>query len=101
VEAVPQKAKDLIHHFWPGGLTVMLPKDLSIGLLSFKPMNDISQFSAVEVLSPSGDLREAARNLFSALRRLDAADIDLIVAQRLPEQGLGITINDRLTRACY
>ena len=78
-----------------------LPQNIHIGLLSFKPMEDITQFSAVEVLSPGGDLNEAARNLFSALRRLDAADIDLIVAQRVPEVGIGIAINDRLVRACH
>jgi L-threonylcarbamoyladenylate synthase len=77
-----------------------LPQDISIGLLSFKPMKDTSDFAAVEVLSPDGNLQEAAHNLFSALRRLDAANIDLIVAQRLPEEGIGIAINDRLTRAC-
>jgi L-threonylcarbamoyladenylate synthase len=77
------------------------PKDISIGLLSFKSMKDTSHFSAVEVLSPGGDLKEAAHNLFSALRRLDAGDIDLIVAQRVPEEGIGIAINDRLARACY
>jgi len=77
------------------------PKELEIGLLSFRPIDDTSPFSAVEVLSPDGDLREAARNLFSALRRLDTADMDLIVAQRVPEVGLGIVINDRLARACF
>jgi len=77
------------------------PKGLEIGLLSFRPIDDTSPFSAVEVLSPDGDLREAARNLFSALRRLDTADMDLIVAQRVPEVGLGIVINDRLARACF
>ena len=77
------------------------PKELEIGLLSFRPIDDTSPFSAVEVLSPDGDLQEAARNLFSALRRLDTADMDLIVAQRVPEVGLGIVINDRLARACF
>ncbi len=52
-----------------------------------------------EVLSPTGDLAEAARNLFAAMRRLDASGASLILAERLPEQGLGRAINDRLRRA--
>ncbi|WP_031552137.1 L-threonylcarbamoyladenylate synthase [Parvularcula oceani] len=49
-------------------------------------------------LSPSGDLREAAANLFDYLRRLDAEDADIAVAP-IPESGLGRAINDRLRRA--
>jgi L-threonylcarbamoyladenylate synthase len=78
-----------------------LPLDMDIGLLSFKPIEDKGNYSAIEVLSQNGDLQEAGRNLFSALRRLDAAEIDLIVAQRVPDEGIGIAINDRLARACY
>lgn len=54
-----------------------------------------------EVLSPSGDLHEAARNLFAALRRLDVSDVDLIAAEVFPEVGLGCAINDRLRRAAH
>jgi len=56
-------------------------------------------FAAVEVLSPSGDLREAAANLFAALRRLDMAGAEWIVAEPVPENGLGVAIMDRLRRA--
>lgn len=52
-----------------------------------------------EVLAPSGTLAEAARHLFAALRRLDAADVELILAERFPDEGLGVAINDRLARA--
>jgi L-threonylcarbamoyladenylate synthase len=55
-------------------------------------------FESVEVLSQSGDLREAAANLFSALRRLDRLELDRIVAYRVPETGLGAAIMDRLRR---
>lgn len=51
------------------------------------------------VLSPAGDLAEAARNLFAGMRRLDAQGLDVILAELLPEQGLGRAINDRLRRA--
>jgi L-threonylcarbamoyladenylate synthase len=50
-------------------------------------------------LSWSGDLREAAANLFSALRTLDAAGVKAIAVMPIPEQGLGEAINDRLRRA--
>lgn len=51
------------------------------------------------VLSPSGSLDEAAHNLFAALRTLDEAPCDLIIAEELPMQGLGRGINDRLRKA--
>jgi L-threonylcarbamoyladenylate synthase len=50
-------------------------------------------------LSPSGDLEEAAANLFALLHRLDASDARLIAVMSIPERGLGRAINDRLRRA--
>jgi L-threonylcarbamoyladenylate synthase len=50
-------------------------------------------------LSPSGDLREAAANLFSFLRAADRLDPTAIAVAPIPAQGLGEAINDRLTRA--
>jgi len=52
-----------------------------------------------EVLSPSGDLNEAARHLFASLRALDASEAEVILAQVFPAEGLGLAINDRLRRA--
>ena len=56
-------------------------------------------FAAMRYLSERGDLGEAAANFFRMLRELDAEDLDLIVAERVPEQGIGAAINDRLMRA--
>jgi len=70
-----------------------------IGLLAFKSPPDRSCYHAVEVLSESGDLREAAANLFAALHRLDAAGLDLILAEPVPQTGIGLAIMDRLKRA--
>ncbi len=56
-------------------------------------------FEEIAVLSPKGDLREAARNLYAAMRRLDGSGVDTIFATSVPQEGLGIAINDRLTRA--
>jgi L-threonylcarbamoyladenylate synthase len=50
-------------------------------------------------LSPSGNLGEAAHNLFSMLRQLDRMDIDTVLAEEVPDEGLGKAINDRLRRA--
>ncbi|MCF8475528.1 MAG: threonylcarbamoyl-AMP synthase [Pseudolabrys sp.] len=50
-------------------------------------------------LSPGGDLIEAAANLFSHLRALDAAGASAIAVMPVPHDGLGEAINDRLARA--
>jgi L-threonylcarbamoyladenylate synthase len=50
-------------------------------------------------LSDTGDLVEAAANLFAALRALDRPDWRAIAVMPIPEQGLGLAINDRLRRA--
>jgi L-threonylcarbamoyladenylate synthase len=50
-------------------------------------------------LSPRGDLIEAAANLFSHLRALDASGAEHIAVMKVPHEGLGEAINDRLTRA--
>jgi L-threonylcarbamoyladenylate synthase len=70
-----------------------------LGLLCLTRPAGPEPFAAVEELSASGDLREAAAGLFAALRRLDAAGLDGIVAATVPESGLGVAINDRLRRA--
>ena len=57
------------------------------------------RFTAIRRLSETQDLREGAVNLFRYLRELDNADVDLIVAELVPENGLGVAINDRLRRA--
>lgn len=70
-----------------------------VGLICLAPTPSTSHFGACEVLSQQGCLREAAANLFSAMRRLDELDLDLIVAEAVPEQDLGRAIMDRLRRA--
>ena len=58
-------------------------------------------FSRARVLnlSAGGDLEEAAANLFSHLRALDAAGARVIAVAPIPSEGLGEAINDRLARA--
>ena len=52
-----------------------------------------------EVLTINRDLKEAATNLYAALHILDKLNLDLIIVERLPDTGLGKSINDRLERA--
>jgi L-threonylcarbamoyladenylate synthase len=52
-----------------------------------------------KVLSPTGDLAEAAQHIFSVLHELDQMGIEMIIVERLPAHGLGLTVNDRLDRA--
>ncbi|MGD9856167.1 MAG: L-threonylcarbamoyladenylate synthase [Planctomycetaceae bacterium] len=70
-----------------------------VGLLTLRPIDGPDRFAAVEVLSPLGDLREAAAHFYAALRRLDAAKLQQIIAVSFPEEGLGRALNDRLRRA--
>lgn len=51
------------------------------------------------VLSQTGSLDEAAQHLFATLRELDKRDIDIILAEAVPDIELGKAINDRLNRA--
>jgi len=64
------------------------------------------QFGAVDAthqqcanLSVTGDLREAAANLYADLKRLDEKGVTEICVSPIPNEGLGIAINDRLERA--
>jgi L-threonylcarbamoyladenylate synthase len=66
-------------------------------LLAFGPAAPSHGF--VINLSPSGDLIEAAANLFAALRALDAAGAAAVAVMPIPDTGLGDAINDRLRRA--
>jgi L-threonylcarbamoyladenylate synthase len=67
-------------------------------LLAFGP-DAPSGFAEVLWLSRSGDLAEAAANLFSMLRRVDRPPFTGIAVMPVPEHGLGRAINDRLRRA--
>ena len=68
-------------------------------MLAFQEPKSSIKFHHVEILSKKGDFREAAANLFAAIRRLDESSLDLILAEPIPEVGLGRAIMDRLRRA--
>ena len=79
--------KTLLHDF----------KNQNCSYLSFMTKYNIPGL----VLSPTGDLREAAVNLFAAMRTLDAAEPEIILVESVPDIGLGRAINDRLRRAAH
>lgn len=70
-----------------------------LGLLAFSRPRD--GYAAVEILSESRDLNEAAVRLFACLHRLDAAGLDGIEVEAVPETGLGLAIMNRLRKAAH
>jgi L-threonylcarbamoyladenylate synthase len=93
----------LASHYAPGaavrvGATSVLPGE---ALLAFGKHRAKGSEKAVAMLnlSPSGNLREAAANLFSFLQRLDSSGAETIAVEPIPDTGLGEAINDRLSRA--
>jgi L-threonylcarbamoyladenylate synthase len=58
-------------------------------------------YKYVEFLSEKGDLIEAAAHLFEKLHAFEDSDVDYIVADPVPETGIGIAIMDRLRKAAY
>jgi L-threonylcarbamoyladenylate synthase len=90
----------LARHYAPATRLRLDARDVRDGeaLLAFGPRIPAHAGPVIN-LSASGDLTEAAANLFAALRTLDAAGATAIAAMPIPEEGLGEAINDRLRRA--
>jgi L-threonylcarbamoyladenylate synthase len=78
--------------------TQLRSSEEKVGLLSLYSPKEPHHYFAVEILSPTGNLSEAATNLFRALRKLDSLSLDRIIARPVPEAGLGLAIMDRLRR---
>ncbi len=81
----------------------VLPENKNLGLIAFKSLPEnkdrFESFESIEILSPKGDLHEAARNLFSVMYKLDKQKLDKIYVEKVPEKGIGIAIMDRLKKA--
>lgn len=73
--------------------------DQSEALLAFGKVTMPTTHIHVRNLSERGDLKEAAANLFRMLRELDKTGAKCIAVMTIPEEGLGVAINDRLKRA--
>ena len=93
----------LASHYAPRKPLVLVDSAESIetrmgnGFLAFS--STPTGFTRLETLSATGNFVEAAANLFAALHRLDAAPISTIYAEKIPLEGLGRAMMDRLTRA--
>lgn len=105
----PSAPGQLESHYAPrkpfvlGDLKVLVKENLEKGIdfavLSFSELfPEISPEKQI-ALSRERNLHEAAKNLFSAMRKLDEGNSAVILAELLPEEGLGKAINDRLKRA--
>jgi L-threonylcarbamoyladenylate synthase len=103
----PKSPGQLASHYAPqkklllGNLNDLLKTHFSgeVGIISFEKAFDTVKNENQRVLSKNGNMEEAARNLFAALRELDKLEIHTILAEFVPDIGLGKAINDRLTRA--
>lgn len=80
-----------------------VPHDLNISeaaLLSFSGQNT-EGYKIVRYLSHDADLKEAAVNLFDMLHELEEANVSCIVAEPVPEEGIGSAIMDKLRKAAF
>jgi L-threonylcarbamoyladenylate synthase len=107
-ETTPNAPGMLAKHYAPRTKTYLVTdvekfiqhfENKRIGILRFKDQMSASSIEHLEVLSKSGDLKEAASKLYNTLHKLDSLNLDMIVAERFPDFGLGKSINDRLERA--
>lgn len=102
----PETPGKLQQHYSPttpieiGSINEMIAKHQgkNLAILSYSTSQPQIDRSHQFQLSPGADLDEAARNLFLALRYLDGLNAELILAELVPEEGLGRAINDRLRR---
>ena len=102
-DPAPLAPGQLASHYAPRARLRLHAQNVQAGeaLLAFGPLTAEGADRAALVLNLSarGDLIEAAANLFSHLRALDAAGAATIAVMPVPHTGLGEAINDRLARA--
>ena len=99
----------LSRHYAPATRLVVIGRDqvaepitgLRCGLLTEGTRRFSDRFVRIETLCSDGNLQTCATNFFAAMRTLDAADLDVIIAHEFPGHGLGIALNDRLRRASH
>ncbi|MCQ1573162.1 L-threonylcarbamoyladenylate synthase [Neorhizobium galegae] len=93
----------LASHYAPGAAVRLNADHVETGealiRLGSAPVKGMELAAAVFDLSPSGDLAQAAANLFDYLKRADATGATSIAVTPIPDHGLGEAINDRLARA--
>ncbi len=107
-ETAPDAPGMLSRHYAPFTTTYLTDSPLSfvssfqdkkMGLLLFNKTINAPFIQHQLVLSTTANIEEAATNLYAHLHTLDKLELDMIVVERLPDNGLGKSINDRLERA--
>ena len=107
-ETVPEAPGMLARHYAPNTTTVVVEDvpgfiaalpDQKIGVVLFQNPMEAPNIKAQEILSRQGNLEEAASRLYAVLHKLDKLELDMIVAEKFPDTGMGKAINDRLHRA--
>lgn len=108
IEVAPDAPGMLERHYAPKTKTILTDnvldslihyKDKRIGVITFQYEIKNSNIEVQIALSKSGDLSESASNLYDVLHQLDKMHLDVIIAEKFPDYGLGKSINDRLERA--
>jgi L-threonylcarbamoyladenylate synthase len=109
-EENPDAPGMLDKHYSPSTFTVLTTDITSeikkhptkkIGVLAFNSSFKTDEIFTEIILSKTSDLHEAASKLYDALHELDHLNLDVIIAEKLPETGLGKSMNDRLERAAF
>jgi L-threonylcarbamoyladenylate synthase len=109
-EENPDAPGMLDKHYSPATFTVLTSDIASeiknhptkkIGVLAFNSSFKTDAIFTEIILSKTSDLKEAASKLYDALHELDHLNLEVIIAEKLPETGLGKSINDRLQRAAF
>jgi L-threonylcarbamoyladenylate synthase len=107
-ELAPDAPGMLERHYAPKTQTILVDnlseaiesnKNKRIGVLAINKPSEVKAIAFQIILSEATDLQEAASKLYDALHQLDKQDLDIIIAERFPDFGLGKSINDRLLRA--
>ncbi|MBN8701549.1 MAG: threonylcarbamoyl-AMP synthase [Bacteroidetes bacterium] len=70
-----------------------------VGAIVYKSYSDKIEKKNQLILTPGNNLQEAGKNLFNFLRKIDELDVDIVYAEKVPNDGIGKAINDRLFRA--
>ena len=102
----PNAPGQLPFHYSPQTPILMLTleniekhKNQKIGAIFFKGNYSKFNFAREIILSRSGSLSEAAANLFSTLHKLDDMQLDCILIEPFPPEGLGVALMDRIQKA--
>jgi L-threonylcarbamoyladenylate synthase len=93
------------HHYAPNTPFAYLKQDFVFvenkndGFILFKDNHPEIPITQKYILSETGDLKEAAQNLYAAMHLMDQKNYSKLYIERFEETGLGFSMNDRLNRA--